>query len=101
MFDSNMQESTVSEVQLQKIELLQVPNLFKIQCSNPIAFQRVLQYLYFASYSGEQDSTETVLDVLALADQYILLGLKRACEAILQSNVNKLNAVHILIHADK
>lgn len=60
-------------------------------------FQAMLEYLYTDSIPSDCD---LLFDILALAEEYLLLQLKSICEVKLLENLDLYNAANLLVHAD-
>lgn len=60
-------------------------------------FQAMLEYLYTDNIPADCD---LLFDVLALAEEYLLLQLKSICEVKLLENLDLYNAANLLVHAD-
>jgi len=60
-------------------------------------FQAMLEYLYTDNIPSD---CELLFDVLALAEEYLLLQLKSICEVKLLENLDLYNAANLLVHAD-
>lgn len=60
-------------------------------------FQAMLEYLYTDSIPVDCD---LLFDILALAEEYLLLHLKSICEVRLLENLDLYNAANLLVHAD-
>jgi hypothetical protein len=60
-------------------------------------FQAMLEYLYTDNIPSDCD---LLFDVLALAEEYLLLQLKSICEVKLLENLDLYNAANLLVHAD-
>jgi len=85
LFDSKMQESQAGSVE--------VPHY------KPRIFELMLEYLYTDDVQGDI-SPEDSLQLLALADEYVIPRLKRKCELILMQDVKSSNAVELYVKAD-
>jgi len=57
----------------------------------------MLEYLYTDNIPSDCD---LLFDVLALAEEYLLLHLKSICEVKLLENLDLYNAANLLVHAD-
>lgn len=86
MFNSRMREALQPEI--------------IIEDAGPVAFSRMLEFLYSGSYDSEADDGQLVLQVLSLSDRYMLQGLKRQCEAALRYRLDECCAVSMLRSAD-
>jgi len=62
-----------------------------------VPFQAMLEYIYTDNIPSECD---LLFDVLALAEEYLLLHLKSICEVKLLENLDLYNAANLLVHAD-
>jgi len=60
-------------------------------------FHALLEYLYTDSIPADCDS---LFEVLALAEEYLLVQLKSICEVKLLENLDLYNAANMLVHAD-
>jgi len=60
-------------------------------------FQAMLEYLYTDNIPPDCD---LLFDILALAEEYLLLQLKGICEVKLLENLDLYNAANLLVHAD-
>jgi len=60
-------------------------------------FQAMLEYIYTDNIPSDCD---LLFDVLALAEEYLLLQLKSICEVKLLENLDLYNAANLLVHAD-
>jgi len=85
LFDSKMQES--------KLGFVEIPH------HNPRAFQLMLEYLYTDEIQGDILPNE-YLELLVLADEYVIPRLKRQCELSLMQDVKSTNAVELFTKAD-
>jgi len=84
LFDSQMQESKSGSVE--------VPHY------QPRTFLLMLEYLYTDEIQGEIQLNE-YLELLALADEYVIPRLKRICELKLMQDIKGTNALEILSKA--
>jgi len=62
-----------------------------------VPFQAMLEYLYTDNIPADCD---LLFDVLALAEEYLLLQLKSVCEVKLLEHLDLYNAANLLVHAD-
>jgi len=85
LFDSRMEES--------KMGFVDIPH------HTPRAFELMLEYLYTDEIQGDILPKER-LELLELADEYVIPRLKRHCELILMQNVKSTNAVELYLKSD-
>eukprot|EP00960_Hanusia_phi_P055111 762875-Hanusia_phi.AAC.5 len=84
MFTSGMLECEKKELVLEDVPL--------------VHFRKVCQFIYTGSVFVDQHDA---LEVLMLADRFLLHGLKLQCSAILTSSISTENVILILKYADK
>jgi len=84
MFDSDMQESVSNRVEVTDVQ--------------PDTFQAVLSYLYGGVM--EEESFESLAELIAAADKYGLDELKKICESTLRYNLQFDNIIDALLVAD-
>jgi len=85
LFDTKMEESTVGSV--------------TIHDHKPQAFEQMLEYLYTDEIEGGITPDDR-LELLILADEYVIPRLKRKVELELIPDVKQTNAIEYYIHAD-
>jgi hypothetical protein len=85
LFDSEMQES--------KSGFVEIPH------HTPRAFELMLEYLYTDEIQGDILPEER-LELLVLADEYVIPRLKRQCELSLMQDVKDTNAVELYMKSD-
>ncbi|EKX41392.1 hypothetical protein GUITHDRAFT_56353, partial [Guillardia theta CCMP2712] len=84
MFTSGMIECEKKELVLEDVPL--------------VHFRKVCQFIYTGSVFVDQ---EDAMDVMMLADRFLLYGLKQQCAAVLKSSIAMENVIHILKCADR
>lgn len=65
------------------------------------SFLGVLEYLYTDMLSFEAIKAETIVDIMLLADRFLLQSLKILCENYLIRNLNVDNVIHVLLAATR
>ncbi|EAL61193.1 hypothetical protein DDB_G0292428 [Dictyostelium discoideum AX4] len=84
MFQNDMKESQLKEIEIVNYE--------------PAVFRKMIEYLY--SDSLNEDNIDMVLQLIIIADEYLLDTLKHRCELKLITEINSNNVALFLLKSD-
>ncbi|KAN0050325.1 hypothetical protein ACTA71_003444 [Dictyostelium dimigraforme] len=84
MFQTDMKESQLKEIEIVNYE--------------PAVFRKVVEYLYLDSLN--EDNIDVILQIIIIADEYLLDTLKRYCELRLVPEINSNNVALFLLKSD-
>ncbi|KAN0022371.1 hypothetical protein ACTFIU_004551 [Dictyostelium citrinum] len=84
MFQNDMKESQLKEIEVVNYE--------------PAVFRKMIEYLY--SDELNEDNIDMILQLIIIADEYLLDSLKRQCELKLITEINSNNVALFLLKSD-